>query len=262
MTDADAKNLQRVLAEPGSTAARKALAAEWRASGNPQVDLIDAQLEYRELERANKTSSPAAKALLVAIDRSIAQHGSVWAGALTKLVDSLEYRRGLIAKVTLSGERFLAVAPELFAHAPIQHVDFEAPLALDKLLASPFLGKLGSLAIQLQYAAFGDREAIAVARTRQLAGLRWLSLYANGIGEAGVEALAASPYLEGCVYLGLVDNPCDPTPSVVDYDGTEGVSRPPIADQLERSYGKRPWLSGPAPGEPWPPDRDDLVVTP
>lgn len=254
--------LERVLHEPGSTAARRALAVEWHAAGSSQAELVEKQLEYRELELANKTSSAAAKTLLAAIDRLIADHGPTWAGQVAALVDSYKFRRGLVAQVRLTGERFVEVAPELFALAPIQHVTLDAPLALGKVLASPFGGRLASLAIEQQFTGFGDREAITLAGSRFVGGLRWLSLYANGIGEAGVEALAASPYLERCVYLGLVGNPCDPTPSVNDFDGQFLVSRPAVAEELERTYGKRPWLTGPAHGESWPPDRDHLAVTP
>jgi hypothetical protein len=254
--------LAGVLAAPGSAAARRALAAAWRAAGKPQAELIEHQLAYGELERTNQTASPAARALRASIDRLIAEHGQAWAGRIAALVDSYKYRRGLVAQVKLTGERFLAVAPELFALAPIQHVDLEAPLALEAVLASPFAGKLASLAIESQYGGVGDREAIAVAGARQLRGLRWLSLYANTIGEAGVEGLAASPYLERCVYVGLGENPADPTPSVNDFDGQYVVSRPPLGIELERTYGARPWLTGPAHGEPWPPDRDDLAITP
>ncbi len=257
---APASAFDRVLANPGSALARTALALEWR--GQPQAELIVKQLAYGDRERTNQTATAEARALKGAIDQLIAEHGKAWAGRVATLVDGFRYRRGLIAQVTLTGERFLEVAPELFALAPIQHLDLQAPLALDAFLASPYASKLSSLAIESQYAGVGDREAIVVAGARQLRGLRWLSLYANKIGEAGVEALAASPYLERCVYLGLGDNPCDPTPSVNDYDGQYIVERPAVADELERTYGKRPWLTGPARGQSWPPDRDDLAVTP
>ncbi|MCX5746608.1 MAG: hypothetical protein NT062_29375 [Proteobacteria bacterium] len=38
---------ERVLAEPGSIAARRALAAEWKAAGDPRALLIEKQLAQR-----------------------------------------------------------------------------------------------------------------------------------------------------------------------------------------------------------------------
>lgn len=36
----------------------------------------------------------------------------------------------------------------------------------------------------------------------------------------------------------------------------------PLAAQLERTYGARPWLDEPEDAASWPPDRDELAVTP
>jgi hypothetical protein len=250
----------RVLAEPGSLAARRALAAQWKAANDPRSELVEKQLAYRDLELRDESSSKSARALRDQIRALIDREGRKWAGRIADLVESYEYRRGLVAQVKLRGERFVQHAAELFALAPIQHVDLTAPLAFDQVVGLPQLRKLVSLGINQQLDKFGDREATLLARSPHAAGLRWVGLYRNQIGEAGVEALAASPYLASARYIGLDYNPANPTPTVNDYDGQYLVERPPLAERLARSYGERPWLTGPSTGA-WPPDRDELGVT-
>ena len=110
-------------------------------------------------------------------------------------------------------------------------------------------------------ASLGDAGAAVIARSPNIAGLRYLELFDGGIGHAGVEALAASPYLARAAYVGLTKNPADPTPFAHNYDGVDTGGRPPLAADLERTFGPRPWLAVPAEPADWPPDRDDLAVT-
>ena len=93
-----------------------------------------------------------------------------------------------------------------------------------------------------------------------MVNLLWISLNGNGISERGVDALAASPFLEQVRFLGLRDNPADPTPAVNDYEGIYYVQVPDLAAELVGRFGERPWLTV---GEPehWPPHREGLAIT-
>ncbi len=254
----------RVLAQPGSLAARVALAAAWRALGDARADLIDKQLALRELHARGDFASPRPKALDRDIREILARHGREYAGRVADLVQAYEFRRGLVAHVTVSGERFPEIATELFALAPIQHLNLVEPLGdLARVLATPELAKLVTLECVRMGDAFGDAGARTLARSPNVAGLRWIDLMSDGIGEPGVEALAASPHLTNALYIDFDDNPADPTPYGTELDGPSGscmAGRPPLAEQLERTYGKRPWLA--VPPDAWPPRRDDVAVTP
>lgn len=253
--------LQRVLAEPGSIAARKALAAAWRTQGDPRAELIDKQLALRELEHAKDFSSPRSRALDAEVTQIIAQHGRAYAGRVADLALAYQFRRGLVAHVTVSGEAFPRVAAELFTLAPIQHLNLVAPLGdLARVFATPQFARLVTLECVRHEGAFGDAGANALARARHASGLRWIDLMRDAIGEPGAEALAASPYLEHARFINFEHNPADPTPFAAEYEGVWSTGRPPLAQQLERTYGQRPWLAVP-PGE-WPPRRDDVAVTP
>ncbi len=250
-----------VLANPSSLAAREALAAEWKAKRDPRADLIDKQLRLRKHRLDNTLWSPEANKLDREIWVLVRDHGAKWAGEVAKLAKEYAFHRGCVAEVTLPGSTFAATLPKLLALAPIQHVNLTIPLAIDQVAASPHLAKLASLKITGQKSAFGDAQAAQLARSPYLGNLKWLSLTDNTVGAAGVEALAASPHLDRCLYVDLAGNPKDPTPGVTEYEGIENRGRPGLAEELERKFGKRPWLAVPAEGTPWPPNRDDISTT-
>lgn len=251
----------RVLAEPGSATARKALLAEWKRAGDKRAGLLEQQLAYDEARRAGTHTDAQTRAL----NLTIAQQGKALAGEVAGLVKKFVFRRGLVAEIAIGGRDFVAHARRLFQLAPIQHVTIVAPLPADvaALFAVPELAKVGSLELQGLGAAFGDAGAAALARCAHATQLRWVSLARDAIGQAGVEALAASPVLAHVRYLGLEGNPVDPTPYVQEVaEGRYRGGRPALAEQLEARFGSRPWLAIPNNAEDWPPDRDPLVITP
>src|ERR1043165_7188148 len=137
---------QRVLAEPGSIAARKALAAHWRAQNDPRAELVEKQLALRDLHLNKDYASPRARQLDADVKALIGNHGRAFAGRVADLVDRYEFKRGLVAEVTVSGAKFPAIASELFKLAPIQHLKITSPLgSLEKVLAVPEVRKLVSI---------------------------------------------------------------------------------------------------------------------
>ena len=251
---------ERVLAEPGSIAARRALAAHWKAAGDPRGQLIEDSIAYREARREGRVS--VFERLRDSINNALRQHAKPWAGELAEFASEDSYHLGLLADLQIPGDRFPAIAEKVFRLAPIQHVSITAPLgSLPDLLACDELRKLTSLSISTHGADFGDSGAIAVAGCARLAGVKWLALAYDEIGESGVEALAASPFLANVSYLGLDGNPCDPTPQVSDYDGEYVGSRPVIADELERKFGYRAWFAEPKAPKNWPPKSRELGIT-
>ena len=253
----------RVLAAPGSDAARRALLAEWEAAGDPRAALLADQLALRAHRLAGTLGAPEAQALYRKVNLAVARASRPLPPALAELVTAVEYMRGLVAGVTLPGANFPEVAARVFAAAPIQHVTFTAPLGdLRALFATLELDRVVSLNVHGLGAAFGDAGARALAASPRVAGLRWLGLTDNAIGDPGVVALAASPHLTELRFLALAGNPADVTPWASMNDGVARTGRPALAVALERAYGARPWLAEPDDAASWPPDRDELAVTP
>ncbi|MDB4964074.1 MAG: hypothetical protein JWP01_4073 [Myxococcales bacterium] len=252
--------LAQVLAQPGSIEARHVLARAWEAAGDPRGTLLRALLDLEALERDNYNSKQT-RAARVAVRPLLEQHRKALVGDVAGLVADYELVRGLVGKVTISVDQFLSAAPALFAAAPVQHLVLTAPATQwASVVGSPYLERLVS--VQATGLGLGDGGASALAASPHAARLRWIDLADNGIGRPGVERLAAAPQLASVAYLGLRGNPADPTPKIIDLDGIRHVERPPVAVELERTYGPRPWLSGPAdPDQPWPPRPDDLART-
>ncbi|XXF76329.1 hypothetical protein P2318_25170 [Myxococcaceae bacterium GXIMD 01537] len=253
----------QVLAEPGSMDARRALLADWKAKGDPRAEPLEQALTHFELKRAGTDYDREYK-LQLAINVAIAKRGRSWAGEIARLVKDFKFHRGLVAEITISGADFVARAQRLFELAPIQHLNIIAPLpSVEALFAVPQLTKVTSLNIPLLGEAFGDAGALALARCEYAAGLKWISLDCDAIGQSGVEALAASPVLAHVPFLGLNGNPVDPTPTVQEMwmHGPWAGGRPLLAAQLEQHFGPRLWLQVPAAPENWPPSPEDLAVT-
>ena len=243
-----------VVADPNDEAPRRALAAYYDGRGDPRGELIRIQLETAAKEAVGTRDGK----LIDREHKLISAHGRAWAAPLADLVTGYRFHRGLVGEVKLPLDRFLDVAPTLFTVAPIQHVDLTAPRARwSELLRSPHLGRLTSLS--LDRLDLGDEEARAIAGAEAMRTLRWLSLAKNKIGRAGVDALAASPWLASLAVLDLTKNPCDPIPKPGghDLDGrVTAIDRPALANELVARHGARPWLANPEDPDAWPLPRD------
>ena len=248
-----------VLADPNDEAPRRALAAYYDKRGDQRGELIRLQLEIAAKEAAGHLDGT-----LIGRERAlVGAHGREWAAPLADLITGHAFHRGFIGEVTLPLDRFLDVAPALFAAAPIQHVNLTAPRTrFAELLRSPHLARLTSLA--LERLGLDDEDAKAIARAEAMRTLRWLSLAKNKIGRPGVEALAASPWLANLGFLDLTKNPCDPIPRPGghDLDGrVTAIDRPMLANELVARHGERPWLANPADPDAWPLPRDSYRLT-
>jgi hypothetical protein len=252
----------RVLAEPSSLAARQALAAEWRTANDPRAELIEKQLRLREYRLADNTWLDEPNKLSRELNVLIRKHGKVWAGEVASLVTAFAFHRGCLAEVTLPGAAFPTVMPKLVTLAPVQHVNLIAPLELEAVVASEWLARVTSLSIIELGGGFGDAEAKLLAGSAHVSNIRWMRLYDNAIGRDGCIALAASPHLADCLYLGLGGNPVDITPVIDDWSGSLQAHRSGFAEELDMKYGPRPWLALPSLSAAWPPDRDDASPPP
>jgi hypothetical protein len=240
--------MQAVVDAPGEDAPREAYARAIAATAPERAELIDLQLELARADRAHRDTPPKLSNRQVVLLRD---HGAEWAADVRPLVDKWQFLRGFVEVVTLDAARFLAVADELYRRAPVLHLDLTGvtPVA-GALFASPHLARIQSLG--LLHNGLGDAEVAALAASTSLTNIRWLDLSNNKIGAAGLEALAASRHVPRLAYVGFATNAIpDPTPQHADeYDAPS-----PVAAELQRTYGPRPWLDA-RPRWQWPPPRD------
>ena len=83
----------------------------------------------------------------------LADHRRTWLGRLAALTEHCEFRRGFVENATVSIDRFVGQAEELFRLAPLRRLHCRgSDWLLPRLLASPYLNRL-------------EREACATCRS-------------------------------------------------------------------------------------------------
>ena len=244
--------LERVLASPDDESARLAYATWCDSKGDPRGACIRLQLELSGIDRADRERRGP---LLRRQQTLISRHGATWAGAIADVVDDYRFHRGLVEHVMMDAATFLAQARDLYALAPIRHVDLkDARPVFSQLAASALLAPLRSLSFARD--GIGDDEVVMLAASPNLPRLRYLDLsYNPKIGERGIEQLIRSPLRDQLQFVGRWGNPYHPTPAVeTDWDGSiYDVIDSPLAAQLEARFGVVPWLHADA--DDYPPSR-------
>ena len=206
-----------VLTDPHAVAPRQALAV---ALGDWRGRFIRKQIELSDLQRAGR-------------------------------VHEHRFLRGFVEWITVDAAAFVRDWRELYALAPIRHVDLvdAAPVAAD-LAACEGLAQLRGLSFNLAGTRFGkhrlgDAGARALLASPHLRRLRYLDLRYNDLGEDTLAAIVTAdtlPRLE----VGYLDGnrPADLSEDVsLDWDGTLTDARPTAAlHAFTQRHGDRPWL--------------------
>ena len=249
--DLESLHLQ-VVADPHDNAVRSAYADAVEDSDPDRAELIRLQLQMAA-DRLRGAESPG---LPSRAGRLMAENHPRWAADVSEIVSGYSFLRGFVDVVVMDAEWFLESADEVYARAPVLHLDLtDVAIAADELFQSPSLDRIVSL--ELMHNQLTDEHVAALAASPHLRNLEWLSLRNNQLTLAGVETLAASPNLPRLGFVWLLANDLDdPTPQHCDeYDATSLV-----AEELQRKYGRREWLEA-YPRWRWPPDRDATYPT-
>ena len=263
MTGADnlAQLREQVIRSPDDMDARLAYADAVEAADPERAELIRIQIAKARRYAAHwpleRIVSEDGTDWISREQGMINRRGAEWAADLPTLVSSWHYLRGFVEIVSLDAAAFLATAPEIYRRAPVLHLNLSGvlPVASD-LFASPQLRRIRSLYLCRQ--ELGDDEAAEIARSPHLGELEWLNLSSNHIGQAGLEALAASDRLPRLGYLAFQFNAVDdPTPRFADEWDADTLE----AKALQQKYGPREWLSA-RPRAVWPPYRDAVWKQP
>jgi hypothetical protein len=138
-----------------------------------------------------------------------------------------------IAIGQVDGQRFLQNASDLFRRAPLFMVTFQDPLDIDRLAASPFLGRLSN--IRFFFTHLGDTGAAQLATSPHLGRLTSLGLGNCSIGDQGVQALARSPQLAGLIVLDLSNTgTAQESHNRITDAGAEALALSPYLNRLEQ----------------------------
>lgn len=232
---------REVVAMPDRDGPRRRYAECLDRQGDETGELI--RLSLRDL-RYRRTLEQGRRAhdLELALRHRLAAPVGVWISGST-------IHRGLVAGVEMNAATFLESGHEVFARTPIQHLDLVGvkPL-LAEILNSPLLARVQTL--NLKGNDLDDNDVMMLAASPSVRRLVYLCLWSNRIGDAGLEAIAASENLAGLRILefggNLVESPVDRYSS----DGVSGLiwyeGCGPMQAALKQKYGEKPRMH---PGE-------------
>lgn len=235
-----------VLARPLANAPRRAYAAAVRRAHLGRSALVDAQLRRLAAEVLGVGDARHRVAMREVERLLLAKDEARWLAGLPSKGVAWSWSRGFPEGVTLDAARFLALAPALFARAPVLHAALRSAAGeVGRLADSPWLARLCSL--DLRNNGLGDDDVATLAASPHAASLRWLDLSFNRVGARGLDALAASPHLAGLQWLGFALNAApDPTPRVCEDHGQPvHVAHSGEGAALTQRYGPKRWLEPP-----------------
>lgn len=165
-----------------------------------------------------------------------------WLAPLAQLANGFEFYRGFAELAVLSARDFLDRATQLFALAPIRHLDITNITSVaDEFFASPHLSQIRSL--RMDNCSLLDSHLQLLAASDNVGELRWLSVRDNLIGLDGAEALATSTHLKHLVYANFTGNPVDPCEELgMDGEIVVAAWLPEAGQTLESRHGNIVWL--------------------
>jgi len=221
-------DLRAVLLHPLDDAPRLAYADALGA--DPLAELIRIQLINRSSQ-----PTPRERELLIA-------HRAVWLAPVAALVEVAGLRRGFVEYASMTADQWLNNAAALLAKAPLLDLHISGVAGRPDVFEVAELAHLRSL--NLAHNRLDDADAIALASSRHLRGLKWLDLSNNRIGRAGLDALAASSNLPALKWLGFANNDAaDPVPyPQMDGSVVSAIIVPAIRAELVAKVGMKPWL--------------------
>src|SRR5262249_21214097 len=147
---------------------------------------------------------PCVAALKMREQTLLAAHASEWLKPLRLAESRVVFRRGFVAEVQMSPERFMSLALRLFRRAPVTTLRLggkDALKGMEELPRCEYLRLLTTLHLGNLYA---NDEAIGpLLRSPHLGGLTNLFLGSNMFSGSIMTALLRAKYLGGVSYLDL-----------------------------------------------------------
>lgn len=227
-----------VLAKPAHDGPRRAYAKHLESTG-------DELGEYIRLSLLTDRNRPADKSRQLELHNKLRPRLTA---PISSWIQSHQPDRGLVALVKMDGQTFIDHGAEVFAQAPIQHLDLvDTKAVFARVVASPLLVKVQTLTLTNN--GLGDAEAKLLADSPHVRHLVYLSLYGNEIGQAGLEAIAASKNLLALKVFHFEYNQVESPVATMVNDGVSGLENyqpgGPLAAVIKQKYGDKVWLEMP-----------------
>ena len=171
-------------------------------AGEPErAELVRVQLALARI----RDDDPRRPALSERQAELLTQNRAAWTAHLAGLVETVDFRRGIPDAASVNAETFLARGDELFRRLRVRRLSLRdvAPV-IAKVAASPMLA--GVRELDLCNCDLGRDGLTTLTRSPHLRNLHALDLGFNALDDACVELLARSPALPSLSTLALNDN--------------------------------------------------------
>jgi hypothetical protein len=208
-----------------------------------------ARMKAARLARARR--APERAELWLALEDEYEQRRALARELLGDWVVDIDLHDGHVAEVELDARMFFGRGAELLFRVPwVRHLHLSAYREVGpSLFGCASLRGMQSLGLPDQ--DLSDDDVDALVASPYVDGLRWLDLSGNHLGQRSFEALALCPALVHLEYLGLADNDSE---SPIDRMGTDAMDGTVVSTThtqagraLERLAGRTlAWLHAPA----------------
>ncbi len=193
--------LKRILARPWEDGPRLIFADWLDEHDDPRGELIRIQCALAHLPR----SDPQRNSLLRREQQLLETHQNTWTAPIRGLVQTFEFRRGLLEAVVVEADRFLQVADALFQVPTIRRIRLtETQRILGMICQSEYLSLVREL--DLCGNDLGNAGVNVLSRSPYLQRLEVLDLSFNAISDNGLQAFARSAKVGNLRELTLNDN--------------------------------------------------------
>jgi uncharacterized protein (TIGR02996 family) len=263
MSDSRQALFQAVLDRPGDDAPRFAYAGYCDAQGDPYGAFIRTQLARTQALRYG--SDEDANQLREEANELRYRHRSpAWTNGIEKLVKHPTFIRGFVDRVFMDARTYFEHADELYELAPVRQLSLTGAGDFAQALAqNPHLSQITWLSLS-EKPTIGDAGLAAIAASPYLRGLRVLEAGLQAITMVGLEALCASKQLPALIYVNLTGNKFEDPIDSYSTDWMNGrivqesVTPRTIGEELEEKYGELAWLHGPLRLRHFPPEPDEF----
>jgi uncharacterized protein (TIGR02996 family) len=228
---------QEVLEHPDRDGPRRRYAEYLEQQGDELGEYIRLALD-KDRHRLRAQDHARALDLKAALDDRLGAPLRPW-------IVTFQLDRGLVALVKMDARTFIEHGSDVFARAPIQHLDLvETKPVFAELMQSPVLARVQTLTLTKN--GLGDKEAELLAACPHFRNLLSLDVWGNKIGMPGLEAITASPNFPVLRNFEFDYNLVDSPVSKWSNDGVSGLSdyegAGPTQAILESKYGKKVWM--------------------
>jgi uncharacterized protein (TIGR02996 family) len=205
----DAELLDAVAASPGEDEPRLRYAEILRRRGDPRGELIEVQCALAAAARRG-AAPPDAVALRRREAELLAEHEQRWLEEMGLPEACASFARGFVAEVILRGGAYHQASDAFFRLQPLPLLRVVTAGFHDMVAIAMTPGVLALSSLEIDQSGKRGPEALQkLVASPFLTGLRSLAVRSSGVGAAGVEAITRSPTLGGLTRLDLSDGAID-----------------------------------------------------